>query len=144
MATLGADLRTFLTGSTGIAAVWPSTGKGLSAPHVVEQNTFPQSAPDPRIYFQRQSEEQDLDMSGEDAVTDSRWDVEVIGSDDPTVVSIVDAVKSRLHGHRGAFGSRTVLAVFVEDHDDDYLVRGLASEDEAVSVAALQVQILTS
>ena len=144
MATLGENLRTLLVASTGLAAAWPSTGPGLGAPHAIEQNTIPERPPRPRIWYQRDSEVRDLYVSGEEGMRRSSWDLEVIGPDDAVVASITAALKARLHGFDGAMGTDHVQLVEVEDHDDDYLFRGLASDDEAAHVAALRITIHTS
>ena len=146
MASLGEDLRAFLVGSTGLAAAWPSTARGLAAEHVVEQNYIAQDPPLPRIWFQRDNENRELLLDGPSAPRVSEWNVEVIAATDDVVSDIVEALKTRLHGYDGTLGSTGARAALVtaEDHDDDYILRGLASPDEAVSVAALRVTIYTS
>lgn len=141
MASLGEDIRAFLVASTAIAAA--STRWKIAAPGVVEQNTIRQNAPQPRIWYQRAGESAELDLDGEGGLTESSWDLEVLTDVDDERWSIADAVRRALHGHLGAFGSRSVQGVFVEDHDDDYSPFAVASE-EGEYVAAFRLTIFTT
>jgi|GEM_PF-6897991 len=138
MASIGEDLRTFIIGSTGIATHFAAVGK----PGVVEQNTIREDAPEPRIWFQRDNESEDTDLSGGGGLIESRWNIEVHSNLDDERFDIADAIKRRMNGYYGVFGStdRTVQGVFIEDHDDDYFPRGVGSED-GLYVAAMSATI---
>jgi hypothetical protein len=129
-----------LTSSTALAALMPR----LTRAHVIEQNTIPENQPVPRIWYQRSSQEVERDAAGAAVLTRSTWDMEVISDDIDECLNIADAVKTRLDGHFGLFGStsETVKGVFVRDHDDEYLVKGLG-ENEGAHVAALSVEIIS-
>jgi hypothetical protein len=139
MASLGEDIRSAIVGSTAILAEFA----GAAKPHACEQNTYPENPPDPRIYFRRAREETDRFLNGDPMTTESEWDVECIGTGDDTVLDLAAVVKSTFDGHSGTFGARTVQAVFVEDHDDDYIPRGVGSED-GFTVAALRLRIFST
>lgn len=136
MASIGEDLRTFIIGSTGIATHFPAIGKI----GVVEQNKIREDAPDPRIWFQRDRENEQTDLAGEGGLVESQWNIEVHSNDDDKRFEIMDAVKRRLNGYGGVFGSRAVQGVFVEDHDDDYFPRGVGTE-AGLYVAAISATI---
>ena len=143
--SLGEDLRSFLVGSTGIAAA--STRWSIAGPGVVEQNTLRQEAPDPRIWFQRAGQETEHLLDTTEGLTSSTWDIEVHSSLDAERFTIADAIKARLDGYQGTLGStsRSAASVvaFVEDHDDEYIPRGVASE-ESLYVAALRAIIMST
>ena len=136
MASIGEDIRTFIIGSTGVATHFAA----IAAPAVVEQNTIRQEAPTPRIWYQRDSEREETDLSGEGGLVESQWNIEVHSTSDDARFDIADALKTRMNGYYGPFGSRTVQGVFIEDHDDDYIPRGIGSE-EGFYVAALSARI---
>jgi len=139
MASLGEDIRTTIVGSTAILAEYSTIAK----PHACEQNAYPENPPDPRIWFRRAREETLKHMDTTSGPTESEWDVEVIGTDDDTVLDLAEVVRTTLDGYRGAFGSRTVQGVFVSDHDDEYIPRGVADE-EGFTVAALRLRIFST
>lgn len=133
---IGEDLRSFLLSSTGVtAAVANST-----TPGVIEQNTIREYAPSPRIWYQRRNENEDLDLGGTGGIIESNWDIECHSEDPDEPFTIAAAVKSALHGHRGTFGSGSVQGVFVEDHDDDYIPKGVGSE-EGLYVASFSARL---
>lgn len=136
MASIGEDIRAFIVGSTSIAIHFTAIGK-LG---VVEQNKIRQEAPQPRIWFQRDSETEETDLSGTGGLVESRWNVEVHTEEDDKRFDIADAIKRRLNGYYGTFGGRTVQGIFIEDHDDDYFPRGVGAED-GLYVAALTATI---
>lgn len=137
MASIGENLRTFITASTAISDQFDS----ITDVGVVEQNTIREDAPSPRIWFQRSQQNEPLDVDGTGGLVESLWDIEVHSetSADETL-DIADVLKTRLHGHQGKLGTQTVQGIFVEDHDDDYLVKGDASEN-GLHVAALSARI---
>lgn len=138
MATLGQDFRAFIVGSTSIAAA--STAWTITKPGVVELDKIGEQPPRPRVWMQRRRENEELDLSGNGGLVESTWDLEIISTDHSDRYSITNAIKRRLNGHEGTMGTRTVQGIFVEDHDDDYLPRGLAGED-AFYLSALSATI---
>jgi hypothetical protein len=137
MSSIGENLRTFIVGSTSLSTYFDA----IDGIGTVEQNTIRQDAPSPRIWYQRNQQSEDLDVDGTGGLVESTWDIEVHSeSPDGQSLDIADVLKARLHGHKGAFGDQSVQGVFVEDHDDDYLPKGVASED-GLYVAALSAKI---
>jgi len=139
MASIGENLRSFITSSTGVLAVF----SGAAAPNAVLQNKLPYGPPLPRIWFGRASQEEEVDLSGTGGLVESSWNIEAISDDVDEALEIADAVKADLNGHRGTFGSGTVKGCFVEDHDDDYQPKGVGSED-GFYVAAISARIFFS
>ena len=136
MASIGEDIRTFIIGSTSVASHFDA----ITAPGVVEQNKIRQEAPSPRIWYQRDTEEEQVDLTGAGGLVESTWDIEVHSTDDDARFDIADALKARMNGYFGTFGSRKVQGVFIKDHEDDYIPRGVGSE-EGFYVAALSATI---
>ncbi len=137
MATIGENLYTFLAASTGVAA---ATTADMTAELAIEQNKVSDDPPSPRIWFQRASENEELDLSGTGGIIQSEWDIEVSSTNVDESLAIGDAIKRALNGHRGAFGTQTSLGAEAADHDDDYLPKGLSS-DEGLHVAALSATL---
>lgn len=143
MASMGENLYTFITSSTGVAKAFTDAGAVVTNDGAVEQNTIREDPPLPWIWFGRESENEDLDFAGNGLIGESLWDVECYSDDIDEVHDVVAAVKTRLHGHRGSFGAGSVHGIFVTDHDDEYVPKGNASE-EGIFVAALRARILFS
>ena len=136
MASLGEDIRSAIIGSTAVKAVLTDYAK----PGVVEQSVYRENAPSPRIWFIRDNENQELDLSNDGGLVESQWTLECHSTSDATSISIADAIKRAFHGYIGSFGGRTAKSVKLEDHDDDYMPRGDASEN-GLAVAALRMTI---
>jgi hypothetical protein len=136
MASIGEDIRSFLIGSTAIATHFSNA----AAAGVIEQNTIRESAPSPRIWFQRDEENEEADLSGERGLVESAWNIEVHSTGDDERFNISDAIKRVTHGDQITMGSRKVQSVRTRDHDDDYVPRGIGSE-EGVYVSALHATI---
>ena len=107
----------------------------------VHRNTIPQTKLGTRIWFSRAGVEH------EDVVSDGagvqpfreRFDLEVIGDDLDDVDTTATAVRA-LHKITGTFGAGTIQRMFVTDHQDDYVPRGVGT-DEGAHVAAMQLEI---
>jgi len=140
MASIGEDLRTYLINSTLLSG---GPLPACAQEHVVEQNTIVANPPAKRIWLGRSGDTQPPDLSGEAGFRISEWDIEVFALNDTDVTAISEVLKTRLNGLQGAMGSRRVTA-FVDDHDDEYLLRGIGNSTEAVNVAALRVTIFSS
>lgn len=134
---IGEDIYSFITNSTALSTMF----EDIDAPHVVEQNTVVQDPPSPRIWYGRSSSEEPTDLAGEGGLVESTWDFEVHADDIDEAMNVADALKRRMNGYRGTFGSTSVLGIFVDDHDDEYLIKGDASETE-LHVAALSARII--
>lgn len=144
MASLGADIRTFLVNSSAVqSAMSTSTGYTKNV-GVIEQNTIRENAPSPRIWYQLNRENEDLDLSNVGGLVESIWDIEVHTEGDATRFNIAQAIKKRMHGYIGTIGTtsapRTAHSIKVEDHDDDYIPRGVGSTG-GLYVAAMRATI---
>jgi hypothetical protein len=136
MAALGEDIRAAIVGSTTITAVMTN----YASDGAVEQATVRENPPSPRLWYIRDRENEELDLSNIGGLVESTWSIEVHGESDGTTIAIADACKRAYHGHIGTFGGRSVLSVKLDDHDDDYVIRGDASED-GLFVSALRMTI---
>lgn len=134
MATIGENIRAaMIADSTGVEAL--VSGR-------IHQNNVPESIVHPRVWFTRAASFEEVDNDGNGGLTDSSWDIECHALTLDAAESVADAVKTLLNGHRGAFGGDTVQGIFVEDHDDDYLPKGLGEDDNNhIHVASISAQI---
>lgn len=134
MADVAENLIAFLlTDATVNAAVG---GNRICQTHV------PQEFEPPLIWFQRTGETMNdcLDAAPGDDPHEVMFDLECVAATEGAELSLAEAVKDKLHGFRGAFGSQQVQAVFCEDHQDDYEPRSIDS-DSGLFVAAMQIMI---
>jgi len=136
MADIGENLRTVIIGSTAIRAVLTNYAQ-IGA---VEQDTYRESPPLPRIWFSRSIQNAEVDLSGTAGLEESSWDIEVQDDEIGTAQNIAAVVKKYLNGKYGSFGTQTVQGVFVHDHDDQYVPRSISSED-GIYVAAMSADI---
>jgi len=134
--SIGEDLRTFIIEDAGVLALLANAADW----GIVEQNNISEDAPQPRIWFTRSGDETELDQDGTSGLVHSRFDLEVMALDIDVALDLTAVIKTALHGYRGTFGSGFALGIFVEDHDDDYLYRGLDA-DEGLNVSALRILI---
>jgi len=133
MSTIGPDLRSFLLADTDIAAA-----VGTS----VHQNHVPETSETLYIWFSRRGRERErtINESAGNVAFREYWDLEVIGTSLGDVSDLADLVDA-LDSSSGTFGSGTVQVLFVEDQTDDYIPRGLNS-DEGLHYSAFLIEIL--
>ena len=132
-ATLGEDLRTWLRADASILDL---------AGTRVHQNKAGNKYNGQYIWYGRattQNEDALNDPAGTDPFSQI-FDVEAISDDIDEALNLADLLKAK-HLARGTFGAGTVQGVFVSDHADDYIPRGINSED-GLHVAALQFEIM--
>lgn len=137
MATIGEDLIAVLVGSTNVTGI---------AGTRVQQNSVNVDDDFPRIWLGRSGSEEDLDLSAVGGLRRDDFDVECMAEGTQandtgldSAIDLAEKAKTLLSGKRGSFGSRSVQGVFVLDHDDDYVPKGIT--EDGVHIAALQVQI---
>jgi acylphosphatase len=95
----------------------------------------------PWVYFQRALSNTETDLKGEvSTLTDTTFDVEVVGEDDDAVQTLAAALKAALNGYRGTMQGAVVLGAFVADHTDDYRPKSVDSDD-GYFLAAFQVEM---
>ncbi len=137
MADIGENLRTVLVNSTAIKAEFA----GIAAVGACAQNVIYEVAPTPRIWYQQQSESEEVDLDGSGGLSEAAFDIEVISDDVDEAQDIARAIKRFLNGKYGTFGTQTALGCFVEDHNDDYVPRGIGDET-GYHVAAINATIM--
>jgi len=135
MSDLGKDLRTYLLADSDI-----ETAVGDDRIH---QNKAPEGYAGLYIWYSRGGTDDEDELADAEGSAPFRefFDVELIGRDLDAVLALADEVRSH-HKARGSFGSGTVQALFVRDHADDYLPRGIFDDDQGLHVAALQFEIV--
>lgn len=133
MASIGEDLRTFLLADAGISAAVGTR---------IHQDIAPQGYDGQYIWFGRGGTENEdmLDsVAGEKSFREF-FDIETISRDINESLSLAALVKGK-HNSRATFGSGTIQGLFVTDHADDYIPRGIG-QDSGLFVAALQLEIV--
>ncbi len=106
------------------------------------QNTIPETAALPFVWFMRRSVEF-LDVLGEEEATPWRefFDIECVAETVDGAIDLADAVRAALQATSGAFGTGTIQWLSVRDHSDDYVVRNNAADDR-LYVSSLDVEIV--
>lgn len=134
MATIGENIRAaMIADSTGVEAL--VSGR-------IHQNNVPETLVLPRVWYTRAASFKEVDNDGIGSLTDSSWDIECQALTLDAALDVADAVKDLLNGKKGAFGDDTVQGIFVEDHDDEYLPKGLGEDDDNhIHVASISAQI---
>jgi hypothetical protein len=129
---IGPDLRTFLLAQFAIANI-----VGTSAHH----NHVPQSREALYIWFARAQILQDrtLDQAQGTPPFQESWDLECVADNLDDLDTLSDAVRG-LDCAKGTFGAGTIQLVLVEDQSEDYLPRGVES-DEGLHIAPLRLEI---
>jgi hypothetical protein len=126
------DFRAFLLAQPDIAN---SVGSSV---HV---NSVPEEIVPPYIWLRRSganSERSLGDAQGTPAF-EERWDLEVI-TDSPGECEDLAASIRNLDGAKGTFGTGSIQGLFIEDYSDEYVPKGVFS-DEGLDVAAFQIVI---
>lgn len=101
------------------------------------------------IWISQFEEFDHLDLDGESGLTEYRFDIECVSMEIATAKRLARAVKKRLQGHAGDFGSivvdaipttGTIQACYVESKDDDYIPVNTFN-DEAMAIIAMDITI---
>lgn len=100
-----------------------------------------------RVWYRRANSNTDVFIGGNAGLTETRFDIEVHGENIATVQTLAASIKALhsaggLNGLSGAFGSSSVLGIFVEDHSDDYEPKGGFETDTGLHVCSLDVQVI--
>ncbi len=144
MPTIGTKLRSFVLDSTSVS--------GLIATRM-HQNTIPEESAYPHALYTRSGAVSDVDLDGTaDGFMEETFDLEIYEQDSTRVMdglssalAIADALRSRLQDHSAArsstaFGAKRVRGIFVDDHDDSFIPKGI-SDDMGVHLASFQITI---
>lgn len=131
MSTIAENLRTYVVASTSI------NGVIAGRMHV---NAVPETSEMPRIWLGRTAEVVPRDLSGGGGITNTRFDLECFALTPDACIDLADMVRARLDGFFGAMSTSQVKGCFVEDKSDDYIPKGVGS-DEGVHLSALGLNL---
>jgi len=131
MTSLAEDLRTFLLADSTITKIVDQR---------VHQDHMPEVSKFPAIWFSRQATDSLLSLDSKVGLVRSDFALECISGDMGVREDLSSAVFDKLHGYRGAVGTRSVQGIFVTDQDDTYELRNDLS-DFGIGTAALRVSI---
>jgi hypothetical protein len=134
MSDIAEQLRTWLLTDNSLKALVGAEG--------VHQNVLPEDVHDPAVWFSRARVEHEdvIDQAAGAGPFRETFDVEVIGLDVDQVEDAAEILRLK-HCYRGTFGTGTVQGIFVRDHKDDYIPRGVLADDGS-NVAALEFEIV--
>lgn len=106
------------------------------------ENRAPEEYDGPYVFFARSTTQDEPALDDAVGTTPFReiYDVECISIDLGEAESIAAVVRSG-NLFRGTFGIGRVQGVFVRDHKQDYLPRGIASDD-ALNSATCEVELV--
>jgi len=108
----------------------------------VHWNHVPEEPTDLYMWFARAGTDQDrtLDQAQGELPRSVSFDVECIGTDPSNVVDLAEAVQG-LDCAKGTFGSGTCQLVLIGDESDEYVPRGVYS-DEGLHVQVLRLEVI--
>lgn len=132
MSSIGEALKTYVTASTSVN----DTIGGR-----MHQHFPPNVSTVPHIAYGRSGEQQELYLDGSGGLRTALFDIECVGATADAAIDLAADVKARLHGASSTAAGVTLKAVFVEDHDDDYLPKSIG-DDSGKHVAALNIKLL--
>lgn len=126
------DFRAYLLAQSAIAS---AVGERV---HV---GMVPEETEPPYLWMQRAgaSHERTLDQPQGETPFEERWDLEAIAAEPDDLATLDEAIRG-LDSARGDFGDGRMQALFVEDQADDYVPKGVWS-DEGLDVAAYQITV---
>lgn len=132
VATFGENFRSYLLGQSAIAAVVGTH---------VHVGSVPQDITPPYLYVQRAraNHERTLDQAQGQVPFEEQWDLEAIADNAADLATLSEAVRG-IDCARGNFGAGKMQSLFLEDQEDDYLPKGLYS-DQGLDVAAWSVTV---
>ena len=122
MASLGVDFRSFILDQSALTAYIGAR---------CYQNAVTQDAADGSdyIWFERASIEREQVLTDQTGVPPFRetLNVECVSANIVSAMAMADAGR-KLDGSRGAFGDGLILAMFINEHSDDYVPRSAMSD----------------
>jgi len=136
MSSIGEKLRTAVRSSTAIAAIVGTR---------VHQNRVPKSSTWPRIWFGRRGAEFPgvcMTTTGNTAGEPLKtiFDLEVASNDIDQAIDLGLMTQKYLNCY--AKSTDNITAIFADDHDDEYIPKGIGEDDEGIHVSALELTIL--
>jgi len=129
---LSADLRTFLLAQVALTELVATR---------IHVNHVPQESDLPYLWIGRAgtTHERTLDQAQGEQPFEERWDCEAIAGTEDEAQTLGEAIRG-LDCAKGTFGDGTIQLLLVEDQRDDYVARGVPS-DEGYSICAFSVGI---
>jgi hypothetical protein len=137
--TIDQDLMTEIVALSGV------TGKIGSTSSRIHYNHIPESYEGTYIFFRRSTAGDDDDRSLGDASGRKYrfrefFDVEAISRDLGDEVDLALLLK-KLDSHQGTLGDGTIQGLFVRDHSDDYIPKGVES-DAGYFIGSLEIEVV--
>jgi hypothetical protein len=134
MIDIPAEFRSFLL---SLAPVTALVGEQVCQDHVPQEDDSL-----PFIFFRRAGEdyERTLDESVGRLPDLVRFDLECTSDSIEEAQVLASTVKAQISGYRGVCGAIEVQAIFVDDHNDDYLPLS-TSGDDGREVASLSIAL---
>jgi hypothetical protein len=129
---ISADLRSFLLAQEALTAL---VDERIHVNHVPQESTLPY------LWVGRTGTTHDrtLDQARGEQPFEEQWDCEAIAGTESEAQALGEAVRG-LDCAKGAFGDGRIQLMTVEDQRDDYVPRGVPS-DEGFSVCAFSLTI---
>lgn len=129
------NLRTYLLGQSSVTQYLTDKNQ----PGSIQQNKIDENGPETRIFYTRTGSVNERFLGGSSGIVETTIDLECISPDIDTAFAMAEAVKACLDGlvNNETIGAQ---AVFVDDHTDDYLIKG-AYADEGLHIASLRLSI---
>lgn len=123
MADIATRFRAFLLADSSVKA---KLGERIYQDRVSEQSPVR-----PYLWFSKRLTNYSncIDDANGAAPTSVNFDVESISTDLTESQAIAELVRTRCHLYRGAFDDSTVKGVFVREQDDEYVPRGMGTND---------------
>jgi len=133
VATIGEDFVAYLLADSDIASAVTDRVHYLSVP---------QNFDDLYVWIGKAAQEHErcFDDGTGDEPFRQFWDIECIGQTLASVDLLAGYVRA-LDNDTGTFGAGTVQRIWIADHAEDYVPRGINS-DEGFCIAALQAEIV--
>lgn len=127
------NLRAFLLADTTIAGLVSSR---------VHQNDVPQESDPPYVWYQLAGVEYEGVTDAEPGTPPDTYlyDLEAVAGDVGAAANLGLLIRNLLAFHRGEFGDSTVQAVFVDDHQDDYIPRN-DDADAGLHAATMRISV---
>ncbi len=111
----------------------------------IHEGNVPESSDDPYVWIQRSMRDRESYQTLQKEthpLSETLYDIECIAVAIADSQNLADAVRGVLDEYRGEFasGQGLIQGVFVDDHTDDYLPRGVG-DDSGLNVVALRVAV---
>ena len=133
MADLDENLRTFLLSDSTLAAITTS----------IHINRVPESKSNPYVWIQATDFETELNLDGTTGPVTTTFNVEATSTNLDNSKDMQTAIRNKLQGHTGTFGTQKVAFCKVDSLDDAYISRQDFGDFEDIHISALTLFIGT-